>query len=113
MEQAKSILPRLFQQDQAPFLDELDLIRGYWPETVGPLLAERSTPVGVRSATLVVEVRDPPYRELLAPMRDQIVACLRAELRNTSVRTIEFRLADDRENVGSAARHEDHAGRSA
>lgn len=100
MEQAKSILPRLFQQDQAPFLDELELIRGYWPETVGPLLAERSTPVTVRSARLVVEVRDPPYLELLAPMRDQIIGCLRAEFQNTSVRTIEFRLANDGESAG-------------
>ena len=95
MEQAKSILPRLFQQDQAPFLDELDLIKGFWPETVGPLLAERSMPVRIGSARLVVEVRDPPYLELLVPMRDQIVGCLRAEFESTSVRTIEFRLTDD------------------
>lgn len=93
MEQAKSILPRLFQQGQAPFLDELDLIRGFWPETVGPLLAQRSTPVKVESGTLVVEVQDPPYLELLGPMRAQIASCLQTELRNTSVRTIEFRLA--------------------
>ena len=94
MEQAKSILPRLFQQGQASFPDELDLISGYWPETVGPLLAEHSTPVKIRSSRLVVEVQDPPYLEFLAPMRDQIVGCLRAELKSTSVRTIEFRLAE-------------------
>lgn len=93
MEQAKSILPRLFQHASAPVLDELDLIKGYWPETVGPLLAEHSSPVIASKARLVVEVDSAPYLELLSQMSPQIVSCLRAELRNTTVRSIEFRLA--------------------
>ncbi len=96
MEQAKSILPRLFRQSQAAFPGELDLIRVYWAETVGPLLAKRTTPVGLEAGRLVVEAEGPAWRELLAPMREQIVEALRSELPDTRVRAIEFRLPDDR-----------------
>ena len=36
MEQAKRILASLLQQERSAPLAELDLIRAYWPETVGP-----------------------------------------------------------------------------
>ncbi len=95
MEQAKHILPRLFQQRQALFPDKLELVRGYWPETVGPLLAHRSNPVRLVAGRLVVEAQGLPWLELLAPMREQIVDALRSELPDTHVTTIEFRLAVD------------------
>lgn len=96
MERAKRILPRLFQTQagQPSLLDELDLVRAYWLETVGPLLAEQSEPVGIEAGRLIVDVKDAPYLELLSNMRAQVVRCLRAELEETSVRTIEFRGAE-------------------
>lgn len=94
MEQAKRIFPRLFQQHQSLF-KELDLVRAYWPETVGPALAGRSKPIRVQPPKLVVEVLDPPWIELLRPMRGQIVAILRRELPDCRIRRIEFRLPED------------------
>ncbi|MDE0126940.1 MAG: DciA family protein [Bryobacterales bacterium] len=94
MEQAKSILPRLFRRSTFRVLGELDVVRGYWAETVGPRLAERSEPVRAARGRLVVEVDSEPYLDLLSRMADEVVCCLRSELPDTSVRSIEFRLAD-------------------
>ena len=99
MEQAKSILPRLFQQDQRP-LRELDLILAYWSEMVGPLVAEHSRPLRLYPPRLLVEVRGPEWRELLVRMQSQLVSLLRKELPNSSVRRIEFRLAEHDEDLG-------------
>ena len=101
MEQAKSILHRLFEGHDAAFPGELDLIQGYWAEAVGPLLASRSTPVRLVGASLVVEADGPAWQELLASVRKQVVECLRSELPRTPVRRIEIRLrggADPSEN---------------
>ncbi len=95
MERAKRILPRLVQQHQATFPDKLDLVRGYWPETVGPLLADRTTPIDLKAGTLVVEAQGAPWRELLASMGTQIVRELRSELPGTDVRMIVVRLSED------------------
>lgn len=99
MEQAKSILPRLFQQDQRPLRD-LDLILAYWSEMVGPLVAEHSRPVRLDRPTLVVEVSGPDWRELLVRMQRQLVNLLRKELPNSAVRRIEFRLPGQEEDRG-------------
>lgn len=104
MEQAKSILPRLFQQNQAAFRGELDLVRGYWAETVGPLIAKHSVPVRLRAGRLVVEAEGPPWRELLMPMRRQIVNVLRSELPGTKVRAIEVRLPGEDRHEGRRER---------
>ena len=87
MEQVKSILPRLFQQEQRPLRD-IDLILAYWPETVGPLLAQHSTPIRVDLQTLVVEVADHSWMELLAPMEGQILRLLCKELPISAIRRI-------------------------
>ena len=87
MEQVKSILPRLFQQEQRALRD-IDLILAYWPETVGPLLAEHSTPIRVEFQTLVVEVADRSWMELLAPMEGQIRSLLCKELPISPIRRI-------------------------
>lgn len=92
MEQAKSILPRLFRQHQRAF-DELDLVQAYWPETVGPMLAERSRPVQLQPPKLLVEVLDPPWIELLRPMQGQILALLRKELPDCKIERIHFRVS--------------------
>lgn len=93
MEQAKSILPRLFQQDQRP-LRQLDLILAYWSEMVGPLVAEHSRPFRLDPPRLLVEVSGPDWRELLVRMQAQLVSLLRKELPNSAVRRIEFRLSE-------------------
>ena len=101
MEQAKSIFPRLLRQHQRSF-DELDLVRAYWPEAVGPALAERSRPMRLQPPKLVVEVLDPPWIELLRPMRGQILALLREELPSSKIRRIDFRVpAQRRKGEGS------------
>lgn len=99
MEQAKSILPRLFQQDQRA-LRELDLILAYWPEMVGPLVAKHSRPLRLDPPRLVVEVLDPDWLELLSRMRQQLVRLLRKELPKSVVRGIEFRLPENGKDRG-------------
>ena len=94
MEQAKRILARLLQQDQAARLDELDLIRAYWPEMVGPLLAEKSEPASFDRPRLRVEVLEAAWMTQFVPMTDQILSCLREELPGTEVREIEFKTRD-------------------
>ena len=91
MEQAKSIVPRLFRQHQRPF-DELDAINAYWSETVGPMLAERARPIRVDPPTLMVEVIDPPWIEQLRPMQRQILALLREQLPGSAIERIEFQI---------------------
>ena len=94
MEQAKRILARLLQQDQAARLGELDLIRAYWLETVGPLLAEKSNPVSLDPPRLLVEVLEPAWMTQFVPMKAQILGCLQQELPTTSVKAIEFFVRD-------------------
>ena len=102
MEQVKSILPRLFQQEQRPLRD-IDLILAYWPDTVGPLLAQHSTPIRVEFQTLVVEVADRSWMELLAPMEGQIRSLLCKELPISAIRHIVMCLpANPKEPVRSA-----------
>ena len=94
MEQAKRILARLLQQDQAAPLGELDLIRAYWLETVGPLLAEKSNPVSLDPPRLLVEVLEPAWMTQFVPMKGQILLCLQHELPRTCVNQIEFVVRD-------------------
>ena len=97
MEQAKSILSRLLQQAPAPFLHELDLVRGFWPEAVGPLLAKHSRLMELAAGKLVVEVPDRRWLEQFVPMRHQITGFLRQELGKPDVREIEFVLPEGHE----------------
>ncbi len=99
MEQAKSILPRLFQQDQRP-LRELDLIVAYWPEMVGPLVAKHSRPLRLEPPRLVIEALDPDWLQLLARMQEQLVSLVRKELPQSAVRRIEFRLPEHKKDRG-------------
>lgn len=92
MEQAKSILPRLFQGTPDTVRWQLDLIRAYWPEAVGPLLASHSDPVRVRPPTLFVQVSDAAWLEEFGPMRRQIVSLLQQEMGSRAVTRIEFQL---------------------
>ena len=92
MEQAKSIVPRLFQQEQRS-RRALDLVRAYWPDAVGTLLSKHSIPVALEPPTLVVEARDQAWMELLLPMRAQVTALLKELLPKTGILEIEVRLA--------------------
>ena len=92
MEQAKSILPRLFQGTPDAVRWQLDLIRAYWLEAVGPLLASHSDPVRVRPPTLFVQVSDAAWLEEFEPMRGQIVSLLQQEMGSRAVTRIEFQL---------------------
>ena len=94
MEQAKRILASLLQQEQAAPFAELDLIRAYWLEAVGPLLAEKSHPVTLDPPRLLVEVLEPGWMTQFVPMKDQILHCLQQELPRTCVREIEFVVQD-------------------
>lgn len=97
MEQAKSILSRVLQQAPAPFLDELDLIQGFWPEAVGPLLAKHSRLLELAAGKLVVEVPDRRWLEQFVPMRRQIRSFLEQELGKPDIREIEFVLPEGHE----------------
>lgn len=90
MEQAKRILPRLFQQAQGPRMPDLDLIRAFWPETVGAKLAEHSYPTGLKAQRLSVEVWPAAWMEEFVPMERQILSLLNQELPDSRVRRIEF-----------------------
>lgn len=92
MEQAKSILPRLFQGTPDTVRWQLDLIRAFWPEAVGPLLASHSDPVRVRPPTLFVQVSDAAWLEEFRPMRRQIVSLLQKEMGSRAVTRIDFQL---------------------
>lgn len=107
MEQAKSILPRLFEQGQGT-LRPVDLIRAGWRSTVGPAIAERSRPVRLDRGTLVVDVLDPAWIVLLKPMSAQILRLLRRQWPQAGVARIAYRPRDF--EAGRAARdHENHA----
>lgn len=92
MEQAKSILPRLFQGTPDTVRWQLDLIRAYWPEAVGPLLASHSEPVRVRPPTLFVQVSDLAWLEEFRPMQRQIVSLLQQEMGSRAVTRVQFQL---------------------
>ena len=94
MEQAKSILSRLLQNCPASLLQDLELIRAYWPEAVGPMLARHSNPVKFDAPTLMVEVADARWLEQIVPMRPQIAGFLKQELPKPAVCQIEFVLQD-------------------
>lgn len=93
MEQAKSILPRLFQGTPDTVRWQLDLIRAYWPEAVGPLLAGHSEPVRIQPPTLFVRVSDSAWLEEFRPMQRQIVALLQQEMGSRAVTQIQFQPA--------------------
>ena len=90
MEQAKSILPRLFQGTPDTVRWQLDLIRAYWPEAVGPLLASHSEPVKVQPPTLFVQISDSAWLEEFRPMQRQIVSLLQQEMGSKAVTQIQF-----------------------
>lgn len=90
MEQAKSILPRLFQGTPDTVRWQLDLIRAYWPEAVGPLLASHSEPVRVQPPTLFVQVSDLAWLEEFRPMQRQIVSLLQREMGSRAVTQVQF-----------------------
>ena len=92
MEQAKSILPRLFQGTPESASWDLDLIKAFWPEAVGPLLARHSVPVRVETPRLVVEVSDLDWRQEFEPMRGQIISLLQQELGSADVCDLRFEL---------------------
>ena len=92
MEQAKSILPRLFQGTPDTVRWQMDLIRAYWPEAVGPLLASHSDPIRVQRQTLFVQVSDSAWLEEFRPMQRQLVSLLQQEMGSQAVTQIQFLL---------------------
>lgn len=88
MERAKDILPRLFQKVPGWKGLELDLIRSYWPQVVGPLLASNCVPREIKRARLAVEVADASWMEEFWPMRGQVLALLQHELPSVRVESI-------------------------
>lgn len=93
MERAKNILPRVFQGAPDTVRWQLDLIRAYWPEAVGPLLASHSHPVRVQPPTLFVQVSDLAWLEEFRPMQRQLVSLLQREMGSEAVTQIQFLLS--------------------
>lgn len=94
MERAKNILSRVFQGAPDTVRWQLDLIRAYWPEAVGPLLASHSDPFSVQPPTLFVQVSDLAWLEEFRPMERQLVSLLQREMGSESVTRIQFLLSD-------------------
>ena len=104
MEQAKSILPRLFQGTSETIPWNLDLVRAYWPEAVGPLLARHSEPVRIQPPTLFVQVADLAWLEEFKPMQRQIVLLLQQEMGSPAVNRIRFQAREPAQPRGPIAR---------
>ncbi len=105
MEQAKDILPRLFQglPDAPEF--RLELVRAYWPEVVGPLMAANCRPRKLRGSELVVEIADLSWMEEFWPLRGQALALLRREFPSAGVESVRAVLAGEEGPAPGRGRH--------
>lgn len=67
-----------------------------WDAVVGPQIAASTRPVEMEGTTLIVDVRDPVWRdELTRFCAKQIVSKLNAQLGAALVRTLRFRVGRD------------------
>ncbi len=92
MEPIKDILPRVLLQDQGLPIGPLEVVRAYWPQTVGDVLAGHCTPASIRNGRLTVRVQEKGLMGLFEsePLQGQILAILRSEVREAEVRAIRF-----------------------
>jgi predicted nucleic acid-binding Zn ribbon protein len=69
-----------------------DLARAAWPVAVGKRLADRTQPVRMVRATLIVEVEDAVWQRQLHQMRGQILARIRQVIGEDIIQDLEFRI---------------------
>lgn len=73
-------------------LDDEDLVRAAWPQTVGKRLCGRCPVVGLIGDRLVVEVEDIVWRSQLMTLRGQILGRLEKVIGRPAATSIEFRI---------------------
>ena len=93
MKPLKDILPGLYRQEKSMTAeDEEELVRTYWPSTVGPHIARRTKPVRILEGRLIVDVEGHEWRRQLAPMGRSIARRLNGAVGNDALEDVEFRV---------------------
>ncbi len=89
----KDILPDLYRrQKRMTEEDEEELVRTYWPSTVGPQIARRTRPVRILKGRLIVDIEGQEWRRQLAPMGRTIARQLNGAVGKDVLEDVEFRV---------------------
>ncbi len=93
MKPLKDILPDLYRHEKSMTAeDEADLVRTYWPSTVGPQIAQRTTPGRIVQGRLIVDIEGHEWRRQLAPMGRSIAQRLNGAVGRDALEDVEFRV---------------------
>ena len=93
MKPLRDILPDLYRREKSMTAeDEEELVRTYWPSTVGPQIARRTTPVRILKGRLIVDIEGHEWRRQLAPMGRSIAKQLNGAVGRDALEDVEFRV---------------------
>ena len=93
MKPLKDILPDLYRREKRTTAeDEEELLRTYWPSTVGPQIARRTKPIRILEGRLIVDVEGHEWRRQLAPMGRSIARRLNGAVGRDALEDVEFRV---------------------
>ena len=93
MKPLKDILPGLYRREKSMTAeDEEELVRTYWPSTVGPHIARRTRPVRILNGRLIVDIEGHEWRRQLAPMGRTIARRLNGAVGKDVLEDVEFRV---------------------
>lgn len=93
MKPLKDILPDLYRREKSMTAeDEEELVRTYWPSTVGPYIARRTKPVRILEGRLIVDIEGQEWRRQLAPMGRSIARRLNGAVGKDVLEDVEFRV---------------------
>ena len=94
MKPLKDILPDLYRRQKKIMTaeDEEELVRTYWPSTVGPQIAQRTTPGRIVKGRLIVDIEGHEWRRQLAPMGRSIAQRLNGAVGRDALEDVEFRV---------------------
>ena len=93
MRSAAELLPQIYRKLGSGAAGDEALVLALWPGVVGKKVSDRTRPIRLFGATLIVETVAQDWRKQLAHMRGDIVARLNAAARKPILQDLEFRVA--------------------
>lgn len=87
------ILPAVLAKIGDSFKDRPDLILAYWPEVIGPKLAEMTRAESFKDGVLVIKIKNSTLHSLLNQYeRGKILASLRQKFPRVIINNVIFRI---------------------